>query len=39
VLPKFTLPAADLFVYYPSRRNQTIRARAFIDFLAGHFQT
>jgi LysR family transcriptional regulator, transcriptional activator for dmlA len=38
VLPEFTLPAADLFVYYPSRRNQTIRVRAFIDFLAEHFQ-
>lgn len=39
VLPQFTLPAADLFVYYPSQRNQTARARAFIDFLAEHFQT
>jgi LysR family transcriptional activator of dmlA len=38
VLPEFTLPTADLFVYYPSRRNQTIRARAFIDFLAEHFR-
>lgn len=38
VLPEFTLPAADLFVYYPSQRNQTIRARAFIDFLIEHFQ-
>jgi LysR family transcriptional activator of dmlA len=38
VLPDFTLPAADLFVYYPSQRNQTIRARAFIDFLGEHFQ-
>ena len=38
VLPEFTLPEADLFVYYPSRRNQTIRARAFIDFLVEHFQ-
>ena len=38
VLPEFTLPAADLFVYYPSQRNQTVRARAFIDFLAEHFQ-
>jgi LysR family transcriptional activator of dmlA len=39
VLPEFTLPSADLFVYYPSRRNQTIRARAFIDFLVEQFQT
>ncbi|HWJ95225.1 MAG TPA: LysR substrate-binding domain-containing protein [Telluria sp.] len=38
VLPEFTLPSADLFVYYPSRRNQTVRARAFIDFLVEHFQ-
>lgn len=38
VLPEFTLPAADLFVYYSSQRNQTVRARAFIDFLAEHFQ-
>jgi len=39
VLPEFTLPSADLFVYYPSQRNQTVRARAFIDFLAEHFQS
>jgi len=38
VLPEFDLPAADLFVYYPSKRNQTIRARAFIDFLVEHFR-
>lgn len=38
VLPEFRLPDADLFVYYPSRRNQTIRARAFIDFLVEQFQ-
>jgi LysR family transcriptional activator of dmlA len=38
VLPEFTLPSADLFVYYPTRRNQTLRARAFIDFLVEHFQ-
>jgi LysR family transcriptional regulator, transcriptional activator for dmlA len=37
VLPEFTLPDADLFVYYPSQRNQTLRARAFIDFLVAHF--
>jgi LysR family transcriptional regulator, transcriptional activator for dmlA len=38
VLPKFTPPSADLFVYYPTRRNQSIRARAFIDFLVTHFR-
>jgi len=37
VLPEFSLPDADLFVYYPSQRNQTLRARAFIDFLVEHF--
>lgn len=39
VLPEFLLPPADLFVYYPSRRNQPARIRAFIDFLAEHFRT
>lgn len=38
VLPEFDLPAADLFVYYPSKRNQTIRSRTFIDFLVEHFR-
>jgi LysR family transcriptional activator of dmlA len=37
VLPEFKLPSADLFVYYPSRRNQAARTRAFIDFLAAQF--
>lgn len=37
VLPDFALPSADLFVYYPQRRNQTARARAFIDFLVQAF--
>ncbi|MGI4982617.1 MAG: LysR family transcriptional regulator [Janthinobacterium lividum] len=34
VLAGYTLPPADLFVYYPSWRNQPARARAFIDFIA-----
>jgi LysR family transcriptional activator of dmlA len=38
VLPNTVLPSADLFVYYPRQRNQTARARAFIDFLVDHFQ-
>ena len=38
VLPEFVQPSADLFVYYTGKRNQTVRARAFIDFLIGHFQ-
>jgi DNA-binding transcriptional LysR family regulator len=36
VLPQFTLPSADLFVYYLDRKNQAARTRAFIDFLVEH---
>lgn len=36
VLPEYTLPAADLFVYYLDRKNQAARTRAFIDFLVEH---
>ncbi|SFA85742.1 transcriptional regulator, LysR family [Collimonas sp. OK607] len=42
VLPAYTLPPADLFVYYPSRSNLSARVRAFIDFLVskiGHSPT
>lgn len=38
VLPDYKLPSADLFVYYSQRRNQTARARAFIDFLIEKFK-
>jgi LysR family transcriptional activator of dmlA len=38
VLPEFVQPSADLFVYYPNRRNQSARARAFIDFLVERFK-
>ncbi|MFM0324566.1 LysR family transcriptional regulator [Caballeronia glebae] len=38
VLPETVLPSADLFVYYPGQRNQTARARAFIDFLIDRFK-
>ena len=38
VLPYTVLPSADLFVYYPRQKNQTTRARAFIDFLVSRFQ-
>ena len=38
VLPNTALPSADLFVYYPRQKNQTARARAFIDFLISRFQ-
>ncbi|WP_109479838.1 LysR family transcriptional regulator [Paraburkholderia sp. C35] len=37
VLPDYTQPSADLFVYYSNRRNQSARARAFIDFLVQRF--
>ncbi|WP_017777968.1 LysR family transcriptional regulator [Paraburkholderia kururiensis] len=37
VLPEFVQPSADLFVYYPNKRNQSARARAFIDFLIERF--
>lgn len=37
VLPEFILPSADLFVYYPSKRDLSARARAFIDFLMARF--
>jgi DNA-binding transcriptional LysR family regulator len=39
VLPDFKLPRADLFVFYPSRHNQPVRVRTFIDFLVEHFRT
>lgn len=38
VLPDWQVPAADLFVYYPNRRNQPARTRAFIDFLVEQLQ-
>ncbi|MDE1182370.1 LysR substrate-binding domain-containing protein [Paraburkholderia sp.] len=37
VLPEFTQPEADLFVYYAEKRNQSAKARAFIDFLVERF--
>jgi len=39
VLPDYSLPAADLYAYYPSRRQQPARVRAFIDFLAQSIPT
>ncbi len=38
VLPAYTLPAADLYVYYLSRRQQPARVRALIDFLVEEFK-
>lgn len=37
VLPGYTQPEADLFVVYPSKRRQSARARAFVDFLVEQF--
>ncbi|MGE8658006.1 MAG: LysR family transcriptional regulator [Achromobacter sp.] len=37
VLPECILPSADLFVYYPSKRDLSARTRAFIDFLMARF--
>jgi DNA-binding transcriptional LysR family regulator len=37
VLPDYILPSADLFVYYSNKKNQSARARAFIDFLVDRF--
>jgi DNA-binding transcriptional LysR family regulator len=37
VLKDFKLAPADLFVYYPTRRNMPAKVRAFIDFLVAAF--
>ncbi|MEN3291086.1 MAG: LysR family transcriptional regulator, transcriptional activator for dmlA [Burkholderiales bacterium] len=37
VLPDYKLAPADLFVFYPTRRNMPAKVRAFIDFLAEGF--
>jgi LysR family transcriptional activator of dmlA len=37
-MPAYALPPADLYVYYPSRRNLPAKARAFIDFLVSEFK-
>ena len=34
VLGDYSMPSADLYVYYPSRQQQPAKVRAFIDFLA-----
>jgi len=38
VMPSYTLPSADLYLYYLSRSNQPAKMRAFIDFLVAEFQ-
>lgn len=37
VMPAYSLPDADLYVYYLSRRNLPAKIRAFVDFLAAEF--
>ena len=37
VMPAYSLPPADLYVYYLSQRNQPAKVRAFIDFLVIEF--
>ena len=37
VMPAYTLPDADLYVYYLSRHNLPAKIRTFVDFLADHF--
>jgi LysR family transcriptional activator of dmlA len=39
VMPGYTLPPADLHVYYLSRRNLPAKVRAFVDFLVAEFAT
>ncbi|MBS0355440.1 MAG: hypothetical protein JSR83_16260 [Proteobacteria bacterium] len=39
IFPEFSLPSADLYVYYPSKQNLTARARAFINFLVEELAT
>ena len=37
VMPAYSLPPADLYVYYLSRRNLPAKVRAFVDFLVADF--
>jgi DNA-binding transcriptional LysR family regulator len=37
VMPAYSLPPADLHVYYPSRHNLPAKVRTFIDFLVTEF--
>lgn len=39
ILPDYSLPSADLFVYYPSSRNLAARSRAFINHLVEKLAT
>ncbi len=37
VMPGYTLPSANLYVYYLSRRNLPAKIRSFVDFLVAEF--
>ena len=39
VMPGYTLPPADLYLYYLSRSNLPAKMRVFIDFLVAEFKT
>ena len=39
VMPGYSLPSADLYAFYLSRRNLPAKIRSFIDFLAAEFDT
>lgn len=39
VMPGYSLPSADLYVYYLSRLNLPAKVRSFIDFLAAEFNS
>ena len=38
VMPGYTLPSADLYLYYLSRSNLPAKMRVFIDFLVAEFK-
>nr|WP_315248383.1 LysR family transcriptional regulator [uncultured Duganella sp.] len=38
VMPGYTLPSADLYLYYLSRRNLPAKMRAFIDYVVKEFK-
>lgn len=38
VMPGYTLPSANLYVYYLSRRNLPAKVRSFVDFLVTEFK-
>jgi len=39
VLENYRTPSADIYAVYPQRHQVSARVRAFVDFLAAHFET